>query len=41
MSLMSGVLGSHGHTLGAEGHRARGGFRALPHQEKGLEPQDT
>jgi hypothetical protein len=25
MSLMSGVLGMHGHTPGAEGHIARGG----------------
>jgi hypothetical protein len=41
MSLMSGVLGAHGHAPGAEGHRARGGSRALPHQEAGLEPQYT
>jgi hypothetical protein len=41
MSLMSGVMGMHGHVLEAEGHRALGGSRALLHREKGLEPRDT
>jgi hypothetical protein len=41
MSQMSGVLGTHGHAPEAEGHRARGGSRVLPHQEVGLEPHDT
>jgi hypothetical protein len=41
MGLMSSVLGTHGYTLGAESHWARGGCRALPQQEAGLEPQDT
>jgi hypothetical protein len=40
MSLMSGALGMHRHASEAEGHRARGGSRALPHQEAGPEPQD-
>jgi hypothetical protein len=41
MSLMSGALGTHGHTSEAKSHGARGDARALPHQEAGLEPQDT
>jgi hypothetical protein len=41
MSLMSSIMGMHGHALEAEGHRALGGSRALPHREAGLEPQDT
>jgi hypothetical protein len=41
MSLMSGTLGMLGHASEAEGHRARGGARALPHREGGLKPQDT
>jgi hypothetical protein len=30
MSLMSGILGMHGHAGGAKGHGARGGSGALP-----------
>jgi hypothetical protein len=41
MSVMSGVLGMHGHASEAESHGARGDTRALPHREVGLEPQDT
>jgi hypothetical protein len=41
LSLMSSALGTHGHVSEAEGHRARGGSRALPHREAGLEPLDT
>jgi hypothetical protein len=41
MNLMSDVLGMHGHASKAEGHRAHGGSKALPHREAGLEPQNT
>jgi hypothetical protein len=41
MSLMLGALGTHEHASGAEGHRTRGTFKALPYREVGLEPQDT
>jgi hypothetical protein len=41
MSLMSGILGTHGHAPEVEVHRTRGGSRALPHQEVDLESQDT
>jgi hypothetical protein len=41
MSLMVGVLGTHGHASGAESQSARGGSKALPHWEAGLELQDT
>jgi hypothetical protein len=37
MSVMSGVLGMHGHASDAESHGARGDTRALPHREVGLE----
>jgi hypothetical protein len=41
MSLMSDALGMHEHASEAESHMARGDARALPHEEAGLEPQDT
>jgi hypothetical protein len=40
MSLMPGVFETHGHISEVEGHMARGGSRALPHREAGLEPLD-
>jgi hypothetical protein len=41
MSLISSILGSHGHAPRVEGHKAHGGSRVLLHQEAGLELHDT
>jgi hypothetical protein len=37
MSLMSDVLGMHGHASEAESHEACGGTMALPHRDAGME----